>query len=140
MPTNRTPIARRPAVQITPRALDLFAELERARRARRRAVDCTIAETGYCTTNCRACRLWFDAHAELHAELRLKLWQWPCLPKNPYPPGSPNARDWHPGTEPQELWNLLNEARQAAVAPSSLKEEGHPNAEPVAVAGEDTLT
>ena len=38
-----TKALRRPVAQITPRALDLFAELERTRRARRRAVDCTIA-------------------------------------------------------------------------------------------------
>jgi hypothetical protein len=138
--TQRTPLVRRSAVPISPHAIELFAELERARRARRRAVDCTIAESGYCTTNCRACRAWFDAHAALHSELHLPPWEWPCLPRNPYPPGSPKARDWRPGTEQKELWDFLNEARRAArrrTASSSFEEGGRPNAEPVA--GEDTL-
>jgi hypothetical protein len=139
MTTNRTPIQRPTLTMISPRALELFAELERVRRARRRAADCTIAESGYCTTDCRACRRWFDLHDELHIELRLRPWQWPCLPRNPYPPGSPKARDWRPGTEPEELWNLLNEVRRAAVAPSS-PEGGTPYAEPEPVAGQDTFT
>jgi hypothetical protein len=117
--TRRTPLVRRSAVQISPRALELFVELERARRARRHAVDCTISEQGLCTTDCRACRRWWDLHDELHVELRLNPWQWPCIPRNPYPPGSPKARDWHPDTEQEELWNLLNEARRAHVSDSS---------------------
>jgi hypothetical protein len=44
MTTNRTPIRRPLLTAITPRAIELFAELESARRARRRAVDCTISE------------------------------------------------------------------------------------------------
>jgi hypothetical protein len=142
MTTNRTPMQRPALTMISPRAIELFAELERARRARRRAVDCTLSEHGLCTTDCRACRRWFDLHAELHTELRLKPWQWLCLPRNPYPLGSPQARDWRPGAEQAELWELLNEARRAAVAASrrtaaSSREEEDTNGEPVA--GEDTL-
>jgi hypothetical protein len=103
MTTNRTPIQRPARTVVSPRALELFAELERARRARKRAVDCTI-----------------DA---LHTELRLKPWQWPCLPRNPYPPGSPTARGWRPGQEQQELWDLLDKARRGAVVRSSRKED-----------------
>jgi hypothetical protein len=132
--TRRTPIGRRSAVQITRRAIDLFAELERARRARRRAVDCTISERGLCTTDCRACRRWFDLHDELHIQLGLPPWVWPCLPRNPYPPGSPKAREWRPGPEQKELWDLLNEARAGAPrkrpAVSARKEEEGTNAEP----------
>jgi hypothetical protein len=118
MSTNRTPIARPALTMITPRAIELFSELERSRRARKHAVDCTISEQGLCTANCRACRLWWDAHAALHTELRLRPWVWPCLPRNPYPPGSPGAREWRPGTEQEELRDLLNAARRAAVAAS----------------------
>ena len=114
MTTNRVPIERPALTMITPRAIELFAELERAARARRRAVDCTIAENGYCTTACRACRLWFDLHDQIHVALRLRPWQWPCLPRNPYPPGSPNARNWRPGTEAEEL---SKSARRGAPAP-----------------------
>jgi hypothetical protein len=114
--TLRTPISRRSVQpQITPRALELFVEMERATRARRRADGCSVSTySGYCTTDCRACWKWFDLHSELHIELRLRPWQWPCLPRNPYPPGSPEADDWQPGEEQQELWELLDEARRAA--------------------------
>jgi hypothetical protein len=116
MTTNRTPIERRALTVVSPRALELFAEMERARRARQRAADCTTsAQSGYCTTKCRVCRAWWDAHDELHTELRLAPWQWPCLPLNPFPPGSAKAREWRPGTEQQDLWNLLNKTRRAAV-------------------------
>jgi hypothetical protein len=112
--TNRTPIQRPALTMISAQTLKLFAELERARRARSAAVDCTISEYGLCTTDCRACRRWFDLHDQLHIELRLNPWQWPCLPRNPYPPGSPKARDWRPGTEAAGLWGLLNEALKEA--------------------------
>jgi hypothetical protein len=114
--TLRTPISRRSMQpQITPRALELFVEMERATRARRRADECSVSTySGYCTTDCPACRKWFDLHAELHTELRLRPWKWPCLPRNPYPPGSPKADDWRPDEEQQKLWGLLDEARRAA--------------------------
>ena len=93
--------------QIIPRALELFVEMERATRARRRADGCSVStHSRYCTTDCPACRKWFDLHAELHTELRLRPWQWPCLPRNPYPPGSPEADNWRPGEEQQELWGV----------------------------------
>jgi hypothetical protein len=132
MTTNRTPIQRPALTMISPRALALFAELERARRARLRAVDCTISEQGLCTTDCRACRAWSDAHNQLHVELRLQPWQWPCFPRNPYPPGSPKAREWRPSAEQKELWDLLTEARRAAVVATTSLEEERPYAEPVA--------
>jgi hypothetical protein len=139
--TRRTPLERRSAVQITPRALELFGELERSRRARKHAVDCTISEQDLCTGDCRVCQQWWDLHNELHIELRLQPWQWPCIPRNPYPPGSPGAREWRPGTEQQELRDLLNEARQEAArrrAAASAREKEDTYADPVA--GEETLS
>jgi hypothetical protein len=112
--TRRTPIARH-VVQssITPRAIAIFTELERAQRARKRTVDCTISEQGLCTTDCRTCRRRFDLHAELHSELRLKPWAWPCVGRNPFPPNSPEAQACRPGSEQQALWDLLDAARGA---------------------------
>src|SRR5438045_6072503 len=100
------------ARMITARVLKLFSELERATRARRRATDCTIAATGYCTTKCRACRTWYDVHAELHSELKLPPWRWPCVPRNPWPPGS--AREWRAGSEQEQLWRQLCAAAPGA--------------------------
>jgi hypothetical protein len=113
--TRRTPIARRSTEpQITPTAIELFKQIERAGRARKKTVGCTIAETsGYCTAECRACRQWYDLHTELHAELRFKPWVWPCLPRNPYPPNSAAAAAWRPGSDQQALWDQLDAARRA---------------------------
>src|SRR5258708_20028795 len=100
MSTNRTPIARPALTMITPRAIELFSELERSRRARKHAVDCTISEQGLCTANCRACRLWWDAHAALHTEFRFGPWVGPCLPSHPYPPLPPDHRPSRPALVP----------------------------------------
>jgi hypothetical protein len=111
--TKRTPIARQPAPsQVTPRALALFTELERAARARN-GDGCSITRHGLCAADCPACEAWYDRHAELHVELRLKPWQWPCLPLCPFPPGSAEAREWQPGGEQQALWEMLYAARKA---------------------------
>jgi hypothetical protein len=111
--TARTPLRRLAQMQVSARALELFRELEKAARARRRAVDCTLTAHNLCTGDCTACRHWSDLHAELHVELRLKIWQWPALPCCPFPPNSPAAAAWQPGSEQQELWDLLDGARRA---------------------------
>jgi hypothetical protein len=112
--TKRNPI-RRPAVQpVSPRALELYAELRRAMRARQRATDCTLSEYGHCTAECRACEAWWDAHNALHSELKLKPWLWPCLPRCPYPLGTPRARAWRPSDAQRELQDQLEAARKAA--------------------------
>jgi hypothetical protein len=112
--TKRTPIARREThPHITPHAVELFGELERARRARRRDIHCTLSQYGRCSTKCPACQTWYELHNQLHVELRLKPWVWPCVPRNPYPPNSPEARAWRSNPEQQELWDQLDAARRA---------------------------
>ena len=112
--TKRTPIVRTTRLQPSARALELFDQLEKARR-QRRAATCFIGDSpaGYCSCECAACRTWYDLHNKLHEELGLKPWQWLCLPRNPYPPGSPMSRKWrpHPDSEQQALWQLLDEAK-----------------------------
>ena len=112
--TKRTPIARQATLRVSPRAIALFEQLERARR-RRRAATCIVGDSpaGYCSSECAACRTWYDLNDELHQELGLKPWQL-CLPRNPYPPGTPASRNWRPDPdgEEQALWQLLNEARR----------------------------
>jgi hypothetical protein len=111
MTTNRVPLARPANTRITARALELFALTEKARR-RRRAAACVANEYGLCAP----CRAWADAHNELHIELRLKPWQWPCLPINPFPPGSARAKGWEPSGPELALWQTLERARRAALA------------------------
>jgi hypothetical protein len=57
---------------------------------------------------------WYDLLDKLHEELGLKPWQWLCLPRNPYPPGTAASRNWRPDPdgEDQALWLLLDEARR----------------------------
>jgi hypothetical protein len=114
--TKRIPIHRQAAQQITPQAVRLFAQLERARRARARAADCTLNKYNLCSGQCRACCDWWDAHAVLHSEMKMRPWIWPMVPRCPYPPNSANAKAWKPSTEQRELYDLLVEARRAAVA------------------------
>jgi hypothetical protein len=113
--TRRTPIARRAALQITARAIALFEQLERVRRQRRGST-CVVRDnpSGYCTAECQACESWFDLMDALHSELGLRPWFWPCLPQNPYPPGTPASRDWRPGGNQLKLWQALDQARRAA--------------------------
>ena len=110
--TKRTRIARPAIRQFSPRALALFEQLERARR-QRRAATCIVGNnpSGYCNAECPACRTWYDLHNQLHIELGLMSWEWLCLPRNPYPPGTSVSRNWRPG-EQQALWQLLDEARR----------------------------
>jgi hypothetical protein len=113
--TARTPIARRAAQpQVTARAIEIFERLERARQSRRRR-NCSVSDySGYCEADCAACRAWFGLHDQLHRELRLKPWFWPCLPRNPYPPASDGARAWKADVEQAALWKLLHDAAVGA--------------------------
>jgi hypothetical protein len=128
--TKRTPLERRSATQITPKAIELFRATERAKRARRRAIDCRISEQGCCSavSECRACRAWWDAHAKLAEELQTPLWRWPAIPRNPFAPGSADARRWRPDQHQKELYDLLDAARRAAAA---TKRADHSINEPV---------
>jgi hypothetical protein len=110
--TKRTPIARQATLQITPRVVELFELAERARRQRKTA-SCVVGTYGLCRAECPACTRWYDAMAALHSELRLRPWQWPCLPLCSHPPGTPAARDWRPDSESLKLWLLLDQARSA---------------------------
>ncbi len=115
--TRRTPIARSRAPSIPPRAIELFKATEKASRQRQAAiVNCVVNTYGFCRMECGPCRGWADAHSELHLELHLKPWEWPCLPVNPFPPGSPAARDWEPSGPELALWQTLERARRATLA------------------------
>jgi hypothetical protein len=139
--TNRTPIKREARATISPRAIELFGELERARRARKNAVDCKIGEQqGFCSSisECAACRRWWDLQDQLHVELGRELWDWPCIPKNPYPPASAYGRAWRPDQQKKELYDLLREARRAATASArKQKKEGALDVDVDAAAGPD---
>jgi hypothetical protein len=79
--TRRTPLARQPAVQITPRAVELFVAMGKLR--------CTCPSPKP-VTPCLACEKWHVLHGELHTALALKPWQWPAVcRREPKAAGSP---------------------------------------------------
>jgi hypothetical protein len=69
--TRRVPLARRPTVQLTSRALDLYETMGRLR--------CTCAPPSPTREPCSGCRRWYDLHGELDEELRLPPWYWPIV-------------------------------------------------------------
>ena len=116
MRTKRIPIARPPALRLSPRALELFVELAAAFRARRGA-SCIRGNSpaGYCSGECAACERWWAANNALHDELKLKPWEYPVVEDNPFPPGTPAFREWRPATDDQ--WGLrrrLDDALRSA--------------------------
>jgi hypothetical protein len=129
MRTKRRPIkraTRRPT--FTPRALDLFAQAEKARLARRGAT-CTVRDMPpgypvYCTADCEACERWWTAQHQLHGELGLRAWEcWPCLPWNPHPAGSLLAWKWRPDDDDEALalWQALDAASRSASGRRALR-------------------
>jgi hypothetical protein len=70
--TRRVPLGRRPAVQITPRAVELFVAMDKLR--------CTCPSPKPPTQSpCPSCERWYDLNNELHIELHCKPWEWPCV-------------------------------------------------------------
>lgn len=80
--TNRTPIQRRPTVQVTKRAIELYVVMGKLR--------CTCPQPKPPTHSpCPGCERWYDLHGELHVELGCKPWEYPCVvPKTPSMAGS----------------------------------------------------
>src|SRR5262245_2762384 len=89
MTAKRTPLKRPQRRQITPAAVALFRRIQ-------------ATDDG---------DDWWRAHAALHAELRCKPWEYPCvvLPDEdcPYPKGTSGA-EWWPTA--QALYRLLAQA------------------------------
>jgi hypothetical protein len=114
MTTNRTPINRHPAVQITPLAISLFQRMQRCK--------CTCKPRDWKGEywkheECPGCRQWWKLHNRLWDELKCKPWQWPCIEhpesKNPWPEGSAAAGAWVPDEQARELWRMLDEDARA---------------------------
>jgi hypothetical protein len=129
--TRRVPLVRRPAVQITPRAIDLYAAMGKLK--------CTCPPPSPTRSPCPGCERWADLHDDLHRELGAKPWEWPVVARrSPKRAGSTCMTESIAAT-----MALLDEAvrRRASTASSTAssrpREEEDTNADPVA--GEDTL-
>jgi hypothetical protein len=122
--TRRVPLVRRSAVQITPRAVELFVAMSKLR--------CTCLPPSPTREPCSGCRRWFDLHDALHEALQCEPWEWPCVSRQG--PRRAGSTCWNEAIAARMA--MLQEAARRPAAPSSSEEGSH--AEPVA--GQDTLT
>jgi hypothetical protein len=125
--TRRTPLARSPGMQITPRAVDLYAAMGKLR--------CSCPSPKPPTQGpCPGCARWYDLHDELDDELRLPPWYWPIVGRQgARAAGSPAMNETIAAT--MKMFEDAIRRRRAAV--SARKEREGANAEP---AGQDTST
>jgi hypothetical protein len=72
--TRRVPLDRTAAVQISPRAVDLYLVMSKLK------CTCTPPPPEYWKHKmCPGCARWYGLQADLHEELRCEPWQWPCV-------------------------------------------------------------
>jgi hypothetical protein len=129
--TRRTPLERRLAVQITPRAIDLFVAMSK--------LHCTCAPRDWSGKywehqECPGCERWYDLHGELNDALACEPWQWPCVARAS--PSRAGSTCWNEDIAARMA--MLREAAKARrkAPPSSEKKEESPDvAEPVAGPG-----
>jgi hypothetical protein len=125
--TRRTPLARPPAVQITPRAIYLFVAMGKLR--------CTCAPRDWSGKYwehqpCAGCARWYDLHDELNDELRCEPWEWPCVARQS--PKRAGSTCWNEDIAARMA--LLKAAARRRAASSSLEDT---NAKPT---DRDTVT
>jgi hypothetical protein len=113
MTTKRKPIARLGRAQIFAAALDAFRRMQQLEQ------QCTCAPDRlgwrlWCAGGCSTCDQWWEHHAILHRELRLRPWQFPAVEhpdaQCPYPAGSYAAGRWRPDEEAQARYRALENA------------------------------
>jgi hypothetical protein len=115
MSTKRRPINRpRRDDRFTPAALEAFRKM-RELEGRCRCKPRNWAGEYWKHKPCRACDEWWEQHAVLYAELRCKLWEFPCVEHpadaaSPYPKGSWADKNWQPDLDAQARYRALAEA------------------------------
>jgi hypothetical protein len=115
MPVKKRVDKRRDVV-ITDRAIAIFREMRAAARRCTCGPDDSIDK-------CSACERWYDLHSELHSELSLPPWIWPCLRHTLDECSDRRFVGIHKSWVSQrELWLLLREAERATKS-SSLPEQ-----------------
>ena len=131
--TKRKRIDRPPQRQLTRHAIALFTKIRQCEAARSpetciRGACYDIAN--YCSKECTACERWYTFQHELHAELKMPPWDWPCWSLNPFAPGTAAYRNWRLVLDDEQyaLWCALETARRAARV--SRKASADPGASP----------
>jgi hypothetical protein len=118
MSTKRTPIDRPPRIEITARAVALWEQIQ--------VLECTCAPRSWGANYwndelCDGCAERNRLRRAIHAELRLKPWEIPAVmapdTPNPFPAGSPRAKNWRPDQDAVARWEALAEASRERQAP-----------------------
>jgi hypothetical protein len=96
MPTNRTPLARRSAAQITPRSLEAFRRLV--------ALEAACVGPPKCEPykRCAACEAWWVQQKIIHDELGCKPWEMAVE--------HANTGEWPADEGARARWRLFEEA------------------------------
>ena len=92
-----------PNQPLTPAAIAAF------KRMRVLENECTCAPDAFADTRCAACKEWWVQHSKLHAELRCKPWDWPCV-QDPAAPSQYRA----PDLTAQKRYRALEEAARGS--------------------------
>jgi hypothetical protein len=110
MPTKRVPRRRPPKRPISPRAVELFAQMEAPGLSSEK---------------------WWSLHSQLHDELRCRPWEFPCIEDlatgNPEPAGTYNHQRWRPDEAARRRYCELEAAAVKAglIEPRDDGEHGH---------------
>jgi hypothetical protein len=82
MVTNRTPRrVEKMTKVVTDRAVETFKQMQTLPPC-----TCVWGPKYWNRIECASCDRWWDLHRELHAELKLRPWEWPAVD---HPPGAP---------------------------------------------------
>jgi hypothetical protein len=107
MVTTRTPIDRPGRVQVTPRAVALWEQMQQ--------VECTCTPRDWSRywehQRCDGCEEQNRLRRAIHVELRLPPWEIPAVmppdAPNPWPPGSRRHAEWRPNADAVARWEIL---------------------------------
>jgi hypothetical protein len=100
MTSKRRKITRPPRQTFSAKAIALFKQMQ--------VLDsqCTCTSEHH---RCRACDAWWEAHSELHDELRLRPWEWPAI-ETPRVPNTGQSQNQQWYEKAQELYRGLESA------------------------------
>jgi hypothetical protein len=97
MPTNRTPIHRPPRRRISPRAVELFREMQALPHC-----SCLWGPMYWDRVECASCDRWWSLQNNLCRELELKPWEFPAVSTHPIILHGP-IHGWLHDAAPREL-------------------------------------
>jgi hypothetical protein len=123
--TRRTPITRRPGMQITAEAVRLFEAMSKLK------CSCPVPKP-VTQGPCPGCLQWYDLHAALHEALGCEPWEWPCVARQPKRAGSA-----YMNADIAARMQLLKDAAKARRTSSKISKADERDTDVESVAGEE---